>query len=63
VRAILRDVVARPGQIKQLARVAIDAFAARSEMVRVRELLGPHYGLVDPAVARVAGNAVLKPAR
>jgi adenosylhomocysteine nucleosidase len=63
VPAILRDVAARPGQIKQLARVAIDAFAARSEMVRVRELLGPHYGLVDPAVARVAGDAVLKPAR
>jgi adenosylhomocysteine nucleosidase len=49
VKAILRDVVARPSQLKPLARIAVDAFAARSEMHRVRRLLGPHFGLVDLA--------------
>ncbi len=49
VKAILRDLVARPSQLKPLAHIAVDAFAARSEMHRVRQLLGPHFGLVDPA--------------
>jgi hypothetical protein len=43
--AIIRDLIARPSQLSPLARIAIDAFAARSEMLRVRRLLGPHFGL------------------
>ena len=49
VSAILRDVMTRPSQLKPLARIAVDAFAARSAMHRVRRLLGPHFGLVDLA--------------
>ena len=49
VAAVLRDVVARPAQLCSLARIALDAFAARSAMVRVRRRLGPHFGLVDYA--------------
>jgi adenosylhomocysteine nucleosidase len=47
VSALLRDLVARPAQLSPLARVAADAFAARAELLRVRRLLGPHFGLTD----------------
>ena len=45
--AVLRDVVARPSQLMSLVRVAVDAFAARAELLRVRRLLGPHFRLAD----------------
>jgi len=48
--AVLRDLTARPSQLSRLARIAVDAFAARAEMLRVRRLLGPHFGLVDSAI-------------
>jgi adenosylhomocysteine nucleosidase len=52
--AILRDLIARPGQLPLLARVTWDAFIARSAMQRVRQLLGPHFGLIDlPSAAAV----------
>jgi adenosylhomocysteine nucleosidase len=49
VWAMLRELVARPSQIRPLARVAADAFAARTAMTRVRRRLGPHFGLLDHA--------------
>lgn len=52
--AILRDLAARPAQLSQLARVALDAFTARSEMQRVRRLIGPHFGLTDLPYATAA---------
>jgi adenosylhomocysteine nucleosidase len=45
VSAILRDIMTRPSQLRPLARVAVDAFAARAAMHRVRRQLGPHFGL------------------
>ena len=45
VAAILRDLMLRPSQIRPLARVAVDAFAARTAMHRVRQRLGPHFAL------------------
>jgi adenosylhomocysteine nucleosidase len=45
--AVLRDLVARPSQLSLLLRVSMDAFIARSEMLRVRRLLGPHFALTD----------------
>jgi len=45
--AVLREVIARPAQLSALLRVSLDAYLARSEMLRVRRLLGPHFGLVD----------------
>ena len=45
--AILRELVARPRQLPLLARVTWDAFIARSQMQRVRGLLGSHFGLLD----------------
>jgi adenosylhomocysteine nucleosidase len=53
VPAILRELIARPAQLSSLARVAFDAFVARSEMQRVRQLLGPHFGLTDVATAEL----------
>lgn len=45
--AVLRDLAARPAQLSRLVRVSLDALIARSEMIRVRRLLGPHFGLTD----------------
>ena len=47
--AVLRDVVARPSQLMSLVRLAVDSFAARAELLRVRRLLGPHFRLADIA--------------
>jgi len=53
VPAILRELIAQPAQLSRLARIAYDAFVARSEMQRVRQLLGPHFGLTDVPVAEL----------
>jgi adenosylhomocysteine nucleosidase len=45
--AIMRALMANPSQVTALARVALDAMAACSELIRVRRLLGPQFGLVD----------------
>ncbi len=58
VPAILRELIARPAQLTRLARVAFDAFIARSEMQRVRQLLGPHFGLTAVTSAEL-GQAEL----
>jgi adenosylhomocysteine nucleosidase len=47
VPAMLRNLMARPRQLSPLARIAVDALAARAAMNRVRRDLGPHFGLVD----------------
>jgi adenosylhomocysteine nucleosidase len=52
IPALLRELVAQPSQITQLARLALDALAARTELQRVRTLLGPHFGLTDVAAAK-----------
>jgi hopanoid-associated phosphorylase len=59
--AILRDLIARPRQLPLLARVTWDAFIARSQMQRVRQLLGSDFGLLDlPSTA--AAHEELGPA-
>jgi adenosylhomocysteine nucleosidase len=45
---VLRELMARPSQITRLARLVFDAFAARTELQRVRQLLGPHFGFAAP---------------
>jgi adenosylhomocysteine nucleosidase len=49
VAAVVRNLIKRPSQLSRLARVAVDAFAARAELLRVRRLLGPHFGLGELA--------------
>jgi hypothetical protein len=47
VSALLREVLAKPAQVVPLLRVASDAYAARSALLRLRRLLGPGYGISD----------------
>jgi hypothetical protein len=47
IPALMRELVAQPSQLLQLGRLAVDAFTARTELQRVRGLLGPHFGLLD----------------
>jgi adenosylhomocysteine nucleosidase len=47
VWAVVRDLVTKPSQVRPVARIAVDAFAARASMTRVRRRLGPHFGLID----------------
>ena len=47
VPAMLRNIAARPSQLSRLARIAVDAFAARAAINRVRRDIGPHFGLMD----------------
>lgn len=54
--AILREVMARPRQLPLLARVTWDAFIARSQMQRVRGLLGAHFGLIELPGAALASD-------
>ncbi len=45
--ALLRDLMTKPTQLAQLMRLAFDALAARTELQRVRQLLGPQFGLAN----------------
>jgi hopanoid-associated phosphorylase len=45
--AILRELIARPSQLSDLMRVAIDAYAARNALLRVRQMLGPGFGFIE----------------
>ena len=47
VTTVMRKLIARPSQLSALLRIAIDAYAARGAMLRVRQLLGPGFGLLD----------------
>lgn len=58
--AVLRELIARPSQLSQLLRVSLDAFIARSEMQRVRQLLGPHFGLTDLPLAELEPAALVQ---
>jgi adenosylhomocysteine nucleosidase len=56
--AVLRELIAQPLQLSQLIRISLDAFIARAEMQRVRQLLGPHFGLdLTPAELPQSGLA------
>lgn len=58
--AVFRELIARPSQLSQLIRVSLDAFIARSEMQRVRRLLGPHFGLTDGALAELQSAGLVQ---
>jgi hopanoid-associated phosphorylase len=45
--AVLRSIVARPGQIGALIRAALDTRTARTSLVRARRLLGPGLSVAD----------------
>jgi adenosylhomocysteine nucleosidase len=47
VAAILREVLAKPAQVLPLLRIAGDALAARSALLRLRRLIGPGFGIAE----------------
>jgi adenosylhomocysteine nucleosidase len=49
VWAVMRNLLARPSQLRPMARIAADAFTARAAMNRARRKLGPHFELLDHA--------------
>jgi adenosylhomocysteine nucleosidase len=59
--AVLREVIARPAQLSSLLRVSLDAYLARTEMLRVRELLGPHFGLAESSRPEAAQSTFAVP--
>ena len=60
--AVLRDLISRPSQLSRLARLALDAFAARAELLRIRQRLGPNFGLLDLTSSAAAGAVEPQPA-
>ncbi len=58
--AVLRDLIARPSQLSLLIRVSLDAFIARAEMQRIRQLLGPHFGLTDLALTDLPQSGLVQ---
>lgn len=44
VASMLREICARPSQLTALLRIAADLYAARAALVRLRRMLGPHFG-------------------
>jgi len=61
--AILREVLTKPGQVFPLLRIAGDAYAARSALLRLRRLLGPGFGISDPAEAGAEDRVIRLPRR
>jgi hopanoid-associated phosphorylase len=52
ITAVLRELIARPSQLSGLLRIAVDAYAARSALLRARRMLGPAFALpANPAGA------------
>jgi len=44
VNPVLREIMARPSQLAAFVRIAFDAYAARSALLRVRRIIGPEFG-------------------
>jgi hopanoid-associated phosphorylase len=51
VMAVLRALMARPSELAGLLRVCVDAYTARSALLRARRMLGPHFGFADTGKA------------
>ncbi len=51
LKAVLRQLLTSPRQVGQLARVSVDALAARRALFKLRRLLGPGLGVCDPQYA------------
>jgi hopanoid-associated phosphorylase len=54
--AVLWDLIARPSQLSPLVRIALNTYAARTELLRVRRLLGPQFGLAGLAASTMIVN-------
>jgi hopanoid-associated phosphorylase len=51
LRPMLREIMLRPQQFWELFRIALDAYVARATLLKVRETVGPRFGLCDAVSA------------
>jgi adenosylhomocysteine nucleosidase len=47
ISPVLREIMARPSQLAAFVRVAVDAYLARSALLRVRRIVGPTFGFSE----------------
>jgi adenosylhomocysteine nucleosidase len=47
ISPVLREIMARPSQLGTFVRVALDAYFARSALLRVRRIVGPNFGFSE----------------
>jgi adenosylhomocysteine nucleosidase len=47
ISPVLREILARPLQLSAFIRIAFDAYMARSALLRVRRVVGPHFGFSE----------------
>ena len=47
ITAVMLDLMARPSQLPDLLRIAVDAYAARRALLRASRILGPGFGFID----------------
>jgi hypothetical protein len=47
ISPVLREIMARPSQLAAFVRVAVDAYLARSALLRVRRIVGPAFGFSE----------------
>jgi adenosylhomocysteine nucleosidase len=47
ISPVLREIMARPSQLAAFVRVAVDAYLARSALLRVRRIVGPNFGFPE----------------
>jgi adenosylhomocysteine nucleosidase len=59
--AILREILTKPAQVLPLLRIAGDAYAARSALMRLRRLLGPGFAVSEPRQGRGSDGAIRPP--
>ena len=59
VKALLRELIARPSQLSGMVRIASDAYAARAALMKLRRTLGPGFGFTPMPMAVAARAARL----
>jgi adenosylhomocysteine nucleosidase len=47
ISPVLREILARPSRLSAFIRLALDAYVARSALLRVRRIVGPHFGFSE----------------
>jgi hopanoid-associated phosphorylase len=59
--ALVSELAARPSELLGLLRIAIDSYAARSSLLRIRRALGPQFGFAidEDAAERAPSESVL----
>lgn len=54
--ALVSELAARPSELFALLRIAVDSYAARASLLRIRRALGPQFGYPDDSVVESRAN-------